>query len=1051
MTQLIDLGKLRFHFAGDWASATNYESNDIVKYGGNIYVYTYALKTSGHLPTNTTYWALMVEGFKFQGEYDNATQYRVADGVTHGGKVYICVLDSQGNTPPNATYWSQFADGIQYEGAYDAATAYQKNDLVLHGPSVYIAKVDTTGNDPTDITYWDRFVEGVGAEGVYNAATAYAPGDLVAYGPNIYRAKVNTTGNLPTSTTHWETFVTGTEWKDAYDGATAYYKGDLVVYGANVYVATQDTTGNLPTDVTYWDVFTQGFTYQGIWSSTGDYTIGQVVSYGGSVYQAKVDSTNVTPIQGASWDKIVHGYKNRGAWTTATDYATDEIVTHGGSTYLSLTTHASGNFETDYGNNEWVKFNGGIRWRGGWTGTTVYLRDDIVRDAVGTVYIATEDHTSTADFASDSASGYWTLFVSGGSNVLPAINAGDQTKQLSIAGDGSSLEWVQAGYSANVFHVAPHGVDAVTNGKSLAYPFASIKYACSQVPTGATATIYVKNGTYDEQLPIVVPPNVAIVGDNQRTTIVQPASGNSDDGSTPNNESNMFQMSDGSILNKMTFKGMTGWQAGSTAEDITTSTAKGVFVCLNSASPITVKSPYVIECSAIGAGAIGALVDGGVHTTGNKSMLFHGYTIISDIGVGFWVKDGGKSEIVSCFTYFCYFGYATTGGGFIRALNGNNSYGNWGAVSSGFDANETYISGAVAGQQLNFTLATGTPLIGDTVTDDVSGATATVTNVQLTADKVYVKNVSGTFGMTNALTFDTGGTTSATGAVSGAGLEDQKGFTLIADSFDGEPLPGMSISIDGDSTSYVIQSVSGTWAGTSSELVLVLAQEKVAGSANNAAIHLRKDYSQIRLTGHDFLNIGTGGVTTTNYPGTPTQPPAQGNEVNETFPGRVYYVSTDQDGNFRVGEYFRIDQATGRATLNASAFDLAGLTSLRLGSIGAQLGETINEFSSDPTLSGNSNSAVPTEYAVKTFVETYADQAESDAVTTANAYTDIQLGNVSSTDIPFIATISANETVPANSMRFSMDTVTVNSGVTYTIPTGSYHFVLNPDGFALFN
>ena len=86
--------------------------------------------------------------------------------------------------------------------------------------------------------------------------------------------------------------------------------------------------------------------------------------------------------------------------------------------------------------------------------------------------------------------------------------------------------------------------------------------------------------------------------------------------------------------------------------------------------------------------------------------------------------------------------------------------------------------------------------------------------------------------------------------------------------------------------------------------------------------------------------------------------------------GRVYFTSTDQDGNFRVGNYFRIDQATGRATLDASAFDLAGLTSLKLGSIGAQIGETINEFSADATLSGASNSAVPTEFAVKTYVDT---------------------------------------------------------------------------------
>ena len=61
--------------------------------------------------------------------------------------------------------------------------------------------------------------------------------------------------------------------------------------------------------------------------------------------------------------------------------------------------------------------------------------------------------------------------------------------------------------------------------------------------------------------------------------------------------------------------------------------------------------------------------------------------------------------------------------------------------------------------------------------------------------------------------------------------------------------------------------------------------------------------------------------------------------------------------------------------MDASAFDLAGLTSLRLGSIGAQLGENINEFSSDGSLTGNSNAAVPTEQAVKTYVDTKTDVA----------------------------------------------------------------------------
>jgi hypothetical protein len=527
--------------------------------------------------------------------------------------------------------------------------------------------------------------------------------------------------------------------------------------------------------------------------------------------------------------------------------------------------------------------------------------------------------------------------------------------------DGSGLDWIGATQSEKTFWVAPHGVDQPQYGKNLSTPFRSIKYATQQC--GPNATIFVKTGTYSEQLPITVPSNTAIVGDNQRTTLVQPAAGLSDDGITSNAQSTMFLMSDGAILNKMTFKGLTGWVPGTTPNDVTTSTIKGVVARLNPASPVTHKSPYVLECSAIGAGLIGALIDGSVHSTGAKTMIFHGYTIISDNGVGYWVKDGGKAEIVSCFTYYCYFGYTASGGGFIRALNGNNSYGTWGATSRGFSASETPLTGTLVGQQLNFLYQGGNINVGDTVTTN-TGATAVVTNVQLSANKLYVTNATGTFTLGNTLTTTSGGT----GTISAGALENQKGFVLILTGLARLPEPGASITLGDDSISYVIQSVSGTYVNNTSRIVVVLAQEKPTGSASGVSAIIRLNYSQIRLTGHDFLDIGTGGVTTTNYPGTPTQPPSQGNEVDEVYPGRVYYVSTDQSGNFRVGEYFRIDQATGRATLNASAFDLAGLTSLKLGSIGAQLGETINEFSSDATMSGNSNTAVPTEYAVRTYV-----------------------------------------------------------------------------------
>ena len=163
--------------------------------------------------------------------------------------------------------------------------------------------------------------------------------------------------------------------------------------------------------------------------------------------------------------------------------------------------------------------------------------------------------------------------------------------------------------------------------------------------------------------------------------------------------------------------------------------------------------------------------------------------------------------------------------------------------------------------------------------------------------------------------------------------------------------------------------VTSVGVDTTGTTILVLAEEKSNRTYDEQAFRIRYLYSQVRLTGHDFLQIGTGGTSTTNWPGVPTVDPIPSREVTEDYPGRVYYVSTDQNGNFRVGKYFRVNQATGAATLNASAFDLSGLTSLRLGSIGAQLGAQINEFSTDITLSQNSNDKVSTQAAVKAYVD----------------------------------------------------------------------------------
>ena len=160
MTQIIDLGKLRFHWADSYSTSTEYELNDVVKYGGNAYVYTNAVATTNNLPTNTTYWKTMVEGINFLGVYSSGTAYKPGDSVTHGGNLYLAENATTGNTPPNATYWSKLASGIQYEGAYSSSTNYQKDDIVSYGGSVYIALSDFINFIPTNTTYWAKLVDG---------------------------------------------------------------------------------------------------------------------------------------------------------------------------------------------------------------------------------------------------------------------------------------------------------------------------------------------------------------------------------------------------------------------------------------------------------------------------------------------------------------------------------------------------------------------------------------------------------------------------------------------------------------------------------------------------------------------------------------------------------------------------------------------------------------------------------------------------------------------------------------------------------------------------
>ena len=125
--------------------------------------------------------------------------------------------------------------------------------------------------------------------------------------------------------------------------------------------------------------------------------------------------------------------------------------------------------------------------------------------------------------------------------------------------------------------------------------------------------------------------------------------------------------------------------------------------------------------------------------------------------------------------------------------------------------------------------------------------------------------------------------------------------------------------------------------------------------------------SLVRATGHDLVDIGTGGYADSNIPasiyGVPANPKVQGNEVQEIGEGRVFYATTDQDGNVRFGKYFSVNQGTGSATFAAN------VTISNLDGLGFTHGTTINEFSIDSVMSRDSSQVVPVESAIVGYID----------------------------------------------------------------------------------
>ena len=174
--------------------------------------------------------------------------------------------------------------------------------------------------------------------------------------------------------------------------------------------------------------------------------------------------------------------------------------------------------------------------------------------------------------------------------------------------------------------------------------------------------------------------------------------------------------------------------------------------------------------------------------------------------------------------------------------------------------------------------------------------------------------------------------------------------------------------------------------------------------------------SQISTGGHVMEFVGSG----TNYNALPWfgGVPIPANEIVEGGGGRVFFSSTDQLGNFRVGPQFDVNGTTGAVTINTDQFNLSGLNAIgpfsRDGftSVGVQLQEISNNTSLLSSTGAADGNTAPTQFAVKTYLDTnYTLTGGLATVATTGAYGDLSglptLGTAASLNVG----ISADQVV----------------------------------------
>lgn len=143
---------------------------------------------------------------------------------------------------------------------------------------------------------------------------------------------------------------------------------------------------------------------------------------------------------------------------------------------------------------------------------------------------------------------------------------------------------------------------------------------------------------------------------------------------------------------------------------------------------------------------------------------------------------------------------------------------------------------------------------------------------------------------------------------------DQIGTEIVIDGLSSKPASNNVVSFDGGTSFYTIVSATDLVNGQTTVTLLEEVETPIPIDTQ-ADFHAR---SFISSSGHTFEYVGAGNTLATSLPQAGGVP-VQENEVVESGGGKVFFTSTDQWGDFRIGGDLTINRSDG--TITGRTFD----------------------------------------------------------------------------------------------------------------------------------